>query len=254
MEFINRSSEPEYLVNNKEKWTKPWIDFYYKNRDEDGELIKDKKPTDGHWTDERIRSILIADFKNNCGYCGCSRPTPRVEGDNQRAPRGHVDHYRAKAIHPELTYEWDNYIWSCEACNVEKGEFDDPQDPILNPCKLEDCEQLNFIIDTGEYCLLEKNDPYAARFKHTDQSTMLNAYEFTVRRRNRVKALTHLFHLTSSMLKLSIDLDDPLINGNIEAIKRDQEDPEFYFLMKRSYQNLRNQYPQVAELINSCGR
>jgi uncharacterized protein (TIGR02646 family) len=214
--------------------------------------MRAKIPTDGHWRDEIIRNILIADFKKNCGYCGCSRPTPRATTDNPRAPRGHVDHYRAKAIYPELTYEWANYIWSCEACNVEKGEFDDPSDPILNPCELDDCNQLEFIIDTGEYCLIDQHSAYSKRFSHTDQSTMLNANEFSIRRRNRVKSLINLFisiaHLLESCL---VEFIAPVVSSNIQDIKNSLEDPEFYFLVKRNYQALRSQYPQVAELIDS---
>jgi hypothetical protein len=68
MEFIKRSDEPEYLIKNKKKWTKPWVDHYHKKRDQEGKLIREKKPSDNHWTNDKIRKVLISDFKNNCGY------------------------------------------------------------------------------------------------------------------------------------------------------------------------------------------
>ncbi len=252
MEFIERSLEPKCLSTNKEKWTKPWVDYYKAEKDQDGKLIRDKKPSDSHWTKDEIRNILISDFKNNCGYCGCSRPTPKSANDNRTPSRGHVDHYRAKAIYPELTYEWSNYIWSCEACNVEKGEFDDPKAPILNPCSLDDCNQLKFILDTGEYCLHNQDSLYNERFVNTDQSTMVNADEVIVRRRNRVKNLKSFFSTTSTILeKAKIQATEVIINDNITNIKNDLEDNEFYFLMKKEHIRLRDQYPSVAALIDN---
>jgi uncharacterized protein (TIGR02646 family) len=252
MEFIKRSAEPDYLLKNKEKWTKPWIDFYLKKRDENGDIIREKKPSDDHWTKDKIRKILISDFKNNCGYCGCSRPTPRSSTKKETSPRGHVDHYRAKAIYPHLTYKWSNYIWSCESCNVEKGEFDDPNYPILNPCQLTDCTLLEFKIDSGKYCLRNNQKPYDLRYLHTDQSTMLNASEIAIRRRNRIKMLTSLFETTSILLEHSyLPSINGVINQNINNILEDLEDLEFYFLMTNHYQYLRNQHSIIAVLIDN---
>jgi uncharacterized protein (TIGR02646 family) len=251
MEFIKRSDEPEHLIKNKKKWTKPWVDYYHKKRDQEGKLIREKKPSDNHWTNDKIRKFLISDFKNNCGYCGCSRPTPRSAPDEETSPRGHVDHYKAKAIHPELTYEWSNYIWSCEACNVEKGEFDDPNAPILNPCQWKDCVQLIFIIDSGKYCLHNDIDPYNLRLINTDQQTMLNSDEIAVRRRNRVKNIKNLFHNVAIILKINSELTAQIINENIDCIKKDLEDTEFYFLIQKNYQDLRKQHPNIAQLIDN---
>jgi len=252
VEYIKRSTEPECLLYNKEKWTKPWVDHYRRNIGSDGKLIKKKKPSDSHWTKNEIRNILIKDFKNNCGYCGCSRPTPHSSDDERTSSRGHVDHYRAKAIYPELTYEWTNYIWSCESCNVEKGEFNDPKHPILNPCSFDDCHLLTFIIDTGEYCLSKNNPLDHERFLNTDRLTMVNANEIIVRRRNRVKNLKSLFKTTSIMLTIvEVKVMKSLIKDNILNIKNDLEDMEFYFLIKKEYILLRAKYPNVASLIDN---
>lgn len=250
MEFIRRSPEPDHLGENKERWVRAWIDFYHETRNSSGELVRSSKPTDNHWTDDRIRSILISDFKNNCGYCGCARPTPRNESDRARAPRGHVDHFRAKAIYPELTYEWSNYIWSCESCNTEKGEFDDPEDPILNPCEESDCNQLSFMIDTGEYCLTEQESPCYKRFQHTDRSTMINAKEIAIKRRNRVKNLESLFESIDKFFRHNRnELFQEIIHNSIERIIAELEDKEFYFLMLRRFNELCSLYPEAASLV-----
>ncbi|MCJ8352264.1 hypothetical protein [Moritella sp.] len=254
MEYIKRGVEPTLLKDNKIKWTKSWVDFYEEKKDKDGGLIKDKKPNDSHWLNDKVRFALILTFKNNCGYCGCSRPTPRRETDSKISPRGHVDHYRAKAIHPRLTYEWTNYIWSCESCNTEKGEFDNPEYPILNPCDLKDCNQLEFIIDTGEYCLANNQKPYDLRFKNTDISTMLNAKEISVQRRNRVKTFKSFFNTISTLLKVGQNkLCEPLINQHIRSIKDDLEDHNFYFLIQKEQKLLREKYPEVTRLLECNG-
>lgn len=252
MEFINRSKAPAYLVENKARWTSPWVDFYQKTRDDDGELKRKSKPTDCHWTDDRIRNRLIRDFKNNCGYCGCSRPTPKLKNGIKKVPKGHVDHYRAKAVHPHLTYEWTNYIWSCEACNTHKGEFDSDEYPIFNPCNLDDCGQIEYIADTGEYCLLEQSDCLFERFKNTEQHTLVNSEEVSKRRCNRVKLIKKEFDSIILLMGLVDDVRcQLLVDLSINTIKQELQDPEFYFLVSKTYQQLCRQHPEVAQIIKS---
>lgn len=251
MEYVALKSAPQRLLDNQVQWTLPWVNYYKKIKNENGDLLQSNKPRDSHWCDNDIRRVLIASFYNNCGYCGCSRPTPSgVASNTERAPRGHVDHYRAKAIHPKLTYEWSNYIWSCEACNLEKGEFDDPQYPILNPCNKQDCEQLNYIEDNGAYVSNTECEECLRRFKHTENNTMINASEFQVRRRNRINSLRRAFEGIHRFLCVQ---PNEVIQEQIQAHKKSiiesREDPEFYFLMLRIYSALCLQYPKAAEAL-----
>ncbi len=247
MEYIERSPAPTRLVDNQEKWTQPWFDYYlvgpHKKRP--------KKPSDSHWTDNNIRNVLIADFKNNCGYCGVSRPTPRRAPGKSVAPRGHVDHYRAKAIYPELTYEWANYIWSCEACNVEKGEFDEPQHPILNPCDITDCDQLNFVEDCGVYVIDQDNQPYQKRFNHTDKMTMMNSNEISKDRSDHIKLLRSSFVSIQRFIPfVNLDAAQEQIRDSCSLIFNALENPKFYLLVRKNYKSLREQYPDVAAFLD----
>lgn len=252
MEYIIRSPEPAHLSNNKRNWVKPWVDHYRKTKDESGKLIRPVKPSDSHWTHNLIRQVLILDFKNNCGYCGHSRPMPQTAENKQRVQRGHVDHFRAKAFYPELTYEWSNYIWSCESCNTEKGEFEDQNDPIFNPCDESDCSQLLFINDTGKYCLYDQDGPSVKRFLNTERSTMLNAAQVAKTRGNKIKTLESLFKGILVLLKYPSDeVAEELINEYILNIKNELEDESFYFLTQKNYSMLRDKYPSVTELIDS---
>ncbi len=250
MEFIERSSEPAYLSENKKQWTKHWVDHYRENKNVNGKLLKERKPSDSHWLHDLIRKVLINDFKNNCGYCGSIRPTPISE--EARVPRGHVDHYRAKAKYPELTYEWTNYIWSCESCNVEKGEFDDLEYPILNPCELSDCGIVEFIIDTGAYCIKNMCQAHKLRFKNTEEKTMINANVINVKRKNRVKFIISNFETINTLMPFSNDNEsiNELIKENIKNILNSLEDQEFYFLIQKNYLDLRDKHIDVAKLID----
>jgi uncharacterized protein (TIGR02646 family) len=56
-----------------------------------------------------------------------------------------VEHYRPKATHPELTFAWENLIWSCGICNqVKLDRFNEEVKPI-NP--IDDNVWNHFFID-----------------------------------------------------------------------------------------------------------
>lgn len=45
----------------------------------------------------------------------------------------HVDHFKPKAIYPDLSYEWTNYRLSCSEMNRRKGSNEDVIDPFTLP-------------------------------------------------------------------------------------------------------------------------
>jgi hypothetical protein len=134
MHFVRRSPCPKLLADNKVKWTAPWL-AHYRWGIFGPELSKQpNKPTTGHWRKDAIRLRLIADFNKNCGYCGMLVPKPVIDDEDKAiAGKGDVDHFLAKSVHPKFVYDWKNYVWSCKPCNGVKGEFDNPQHPLLNP-------------------------------------------------------------------------------------------------------------------------
>lgn len=60
-----------------------------------------------------------------------------------------VEHYRPKAVFPDLAMVWENYLWSCTVCNRAKGDrFPPDTEPggrIVNP--LDDDPWAHFFID-----------------------------------------------------------------------------------------------------------
>ena len=255
MLFVEKNCCPEYLNSNKNTWTSRWIAYYA--WEESSGIPQPSKPSYGHWRDDRIRIPLIENFHNNCGYCGDVIPTP-IGSD---ISKGDVDHFLPKAIFPEKTYEWENYIWSCKPCNQLKGEFHDDEHPLLNPCSNDDCSQLVYIQSTGQYVLNDsiKNDYcWKKRLQHTERKTMINADEICKKRKLRVDSVCQPFQSIANNKKiLDLDPNQSVINvmnrqieDDLQRIKKILEDaPDFSFLLSSQYEKLLIKFPQVKSLL-----
>lgn len=56
-----------------------------------------------------------------------------------------VEHYRPKAIYPNLALTWKNFLWICGICNQAKGDRFEEGNPPLNP--IDDDIWAHFFID-----------------------------------------------------------------------------------------------------------
>ncbi len=74
-----------------------------------------------------FRDDLRNGFANRCGYFA------------MYLPEGHVDHFvswaKAKAVNPNLAYEWDNFRFLSPSLNSKKGTLDDQ---LLDPFGVQD--------------------------------------------------------------------------------------------------------------------
>lgn len=110
MHFISRGKEPAKLKYIRNTYTKAWIDRYRKG--------VGSKPSDRKWR-EFFNEIRVC-FAGCCGYC-------------EDLCNGEVDHFRPKSKFPELVYEWNNWVFSCHDCNLNKWEHW-PASGFLDPC------------------------------------------------------------------------------------------------------------------------
>jgi len=62
------------------------------------------------------RDILRFDFWFSCAYCTLFENEPSGIGFE-------IDHYYPKSLHPQLTNDYYNLIWSCRHCNQHKSNF-----------------------------------------------------------------------------------------------------------------------------------
>ncbi len=63
-------------------------------------------------TKKYVKKALRAMSDGYCAYC--QSPAENQFGD--------VEHFQPKSLFPTLTYEWDNYFFSCQLCNHRKSD------------------------------------------------------------------------------------------------------------------------------------
>jgi len=99
MHWVDRGPAPKGIPRYRRRYTQRWVNWYRKG--------KDRKPTDAYW--RKFHDVLCAAFHGLCAYC-------------EETCKGDVDHFRPKSKHPEVVYEWTNWLFVCHDCNNAKGE------------------------------------------------------------------------------------------------------------------------------------
>ncbi len=105
---MNRTTEPEFLASEKEKWTDDYI-----------------KTGNFNW---HSRELLLKDLKamtkDHCAFC-----------DDVLSPIGSADpeieHFKPKSRYKDLAFEWENLYPICRHCNGTKNDIFD--DLLLKP-------------------------------------------------------------------------------------------------------------------------
>lgn len=131
-----------------------------------------------------------------------------------------IEHFRPKAVHPELEFVWENLGYSCPACNRQyKGsKFNDD---LINPYEEDPEDSLKFF---GSMCL-PVNDSVKADI--TTDIVGLNRTDLVSKRADKLSALR-------STVRLYKGLDE---GGQKEAIREQllieaQPDKEFSLVAK----------------------
>lgn len=263
MEFVTRQAAPKKLIDNKADWTRPWVEYYNKLKNHEGNLLRKTKPNTSNWLHDDIRKPLMYDFKDNCGYCGVLIAIPYKAGDEFIAGKGDVDHLRAKSEHPHLSYSWLNYIWSCKSCNQKKGAFDSENFPIFNPCSVDDCNKICFIAESGSYelnAIESKDKKLINQLKNTSEKTLLNSGSVCEMRRDQITLLTSYFESIHNLLYINNDIPAFLIKIlkesnqkeigiNIDRIKIVLQSQNYKLLILAQYNKLCKQFNNVEELL-----
>lgn len=112
MRRIPKLQPPDVLVANAEAWT---------------EAILGEDPSEADRLRYRHRDIkerLLEETSSKCSYCE-SKLGHNCPGD--------IEHKIPKAPHPEMTFAWENLTIACSECNRRKGQYDDPENRLLDP-------------------------------------------------------------------------------------------------------------------------
>jgi uncharacterized protein (TIGR02646 family) len=128
---------------------------------------------------------------------------------------GHIEHFKPKALFPELTFEWDNLLLACGRCNgtENKGEqwFSESEQQLVNPVTELPEDFFEFYFD--ENTLLALVIPKNFRGDVSEQVYGLNREELRRQRSKFVRNLIALAHFYHENAEAKSILDAAIENG-----------------------------------------
>ena len=114
MIHLNQGTKPQVLLANEQAWTDEYLEWS-QNR---------VGPEPQRYRHPQIRSALEAETHSKCAYC---------EGLIKGVAYTHIEHKLPKKNHPKMVCLWENLTIGCPKCNTNKGGYDEPKCPLLDP-------------------------------------------------------------------------------------------------------------------------
>lgn len=114
MIHLNQETKPQVLLANEEAWTEEYLEW---SRNRVG-------PEPQRYRHPQVRSALEAETHSKCAYC---------EGLIKGVAYTHIEHKLPKNNYPNMVCAWENLTIACPKCNTNKGEYDEPNCPLLDP-------------------------------------------------------------------------------------------------------------------------
>ena len=173
MHWVDRGPEPSALAPLRARETPAWVRFYVHQ--------EGSRPNTYHW--RPFRNKLKLPFHGLCAYC-------------EEIDPGEVDHFRPKSKFPVEVYVWENWLFSCHACNQAKRE----QWPTLgyvDPCALNVTDRpehyFSFCIGSGRIIARQGiSDTERCRAKRMINDLKLNEWYHIRERKTWICALNEL--------------------------------------------------------------
>ena len=109
-----QGAEPQVLVHNGEAWTAEYLSWC--------ENPVGMGPR--RYAHPDVRLTLEAETFSKCAYC---------EGRISDVAYTHIEHKLPKRRNPKLVCVWENLTIACPRCNTNKGDYDEPECPLLDP-------------------------------------------------------------------------------------------------------------------------
>ena len=113
---LNKGAQPQVLVDNGASWTAEYVKWC--------ENPAGTEPR--RYAHSDIRLALELETNSKCAYC---------EGRSSGVAYMHIEHKIPKRKRPKLVCAWDNLTIACPKCNTNKGDYDEPECPLLDPYK-----------------------------------------------------------------------------------------------------------------------
>ena len=137
MRWVDRGPAPSGVAHYTRTYTHLWVRYFQQG-------IGARPSQHNYWT------IFAADlrerFNEKCGYC-----ERRFEPVGEFSPS--VDHFRPRSRFPQLVYQWENWVSSCQRCNFAKAD-QWPDIGYVDPCAVDLLERpeehFDYVPLTGE--------------------------------------------------------------------------------------------------------
>ncbi|ELQ6046419.1 hypothetical protein R2200_002023 [Cronobacter malonaticus] len=122
---LDKCPEPNYLATRAVQWTTNLNNAVNLYGSYDAIPKKEKDSLTEHYRHQHIKDALFPTSFNKCAFCEC---IPEDGGNFIQ-----IEHYFPKSIYPSLCFSWDNFLPSCNKCNLAKSILDTVATPIINP-------------------------------------------------------------------------------------------------------------------------
>ena len=155
MIHLNSGTKPQVLLANEQAWTDEYLEWS-QNR---------VGPEPQRYRHPQIRSALEAETHSKCAYC---------EGLIKGVAYTHIEHKLPKKNHPKMVCAWENLTIACPKCNTNKGGYDEPKCPLLDPY-VDDVE--NWVAFYGSLALSRGGPRSRATITRLDLNRMDLVYE-----------------------------------------------------------------------------
>lgn len=204
---LNKKNEPQVLVDNKEKWTREYLEYCNKG-------VKPPIALKFKYKIPEIKNILIQETNEKCAYC---------ESRIRHVYPGDVEHIVPKNTNPELIFDWNNLTMACWQCNNNKLTYYDPLLPLINPYLDEPVDELQAY---GPIIFAKNN---SVKGSVTEEVIELNRNELLLIRAERLKSLNSLIDQWNREV-------DPAIKNVVKIqILKDCENSNEYSFVKRCF-------------------
>ena len=111
---LHQEAQPQVLVEKGDQWTAEYVKWC--------ENPVGTEPQ--RYANPELRSALELETNSKCAYC---------EGLIRDVAYTHIEHKLPKRKHPKLVCAWGNLTIACPKCNTNKGDYDIPECPLLDP-------------------------------------------------------------------------------------------------------------------------
>lgn len=180
---VERVPEPQSLLRNGADWTRALVEQIGLS----GDFSSVPSRYKDLYNQDDVKDSLETMYGEKCCYC---------EGHIGVCSYEHIEHRMPKSKFPNVAFTWGNLHWSCQICNVKKGDKWSEGAPILDPAVDDPDEHLEYDLESCK--ILPKNN--SVRAQTTIDHTNLNRPKL-VEARKRLKRRVTILLLQASNTK-----------------------------------------------------